>query len=407
MGRVRGFRNFWQAPYRPLFLAAFLCPLLTVAWWPLGVWFGLPGPLFEPVILWHVHELFFGFAAAAIGGYLLTALPGWTGQSPVRGGPLKALLGFWISARFATALASALPPVVPIVLNAGYFLLLAGIIGQQLLSAKAYRKLGFLFIIAALGSGEVLFLGTALAGRSWIGLAIIPVVLIGMVMLMVSIGTRAIPAFTDNWLARISRENRIKQSSGALTQVLLATVIIARVMGWHDIASVAVICAALTLLWTMRGWQSLSALGNPLLAALHLAFLWLPIGLLAMGFAALAPAIYPMGDALHAITIGGMSGLIMAIAGRAAAHTKTGDMQANLGFMAGVLLVWIATVVRLIAPILPHHPVEIVAAALWCTGWVAFTIGFLPAVTGPLRRPVLSGQRYGAPENNANMERAD
>ncbi len=409
-GAYRFLHDFWEAPHRPLFSAAILCALLTVAWWPLGVWLGVPGPAFEPAVVWHVHELVFGFAAAAIGGYLLTALPNWTGQPPVRGRILKTLMLFWLSARLAMALAAHIPSALPVAFNGGYFLLLTGLIGHQLCSARAYRKLGVLIAVAALGVAEVLFLGTVRAGMPWASLAIAQPVLIGLVMLMVSIGARAVPAFTDNWLIRNGRPVRTRSDSAISllpTQTLLAIAIVTRLTGQPDIAGFALIGAALALLWNMRKWHCLTALSNPLLAALHLAFLWLPVGLAVLGISGLAPAIYPMTDAIHAITIGGMSGLIMAISGRAAAHTQSGDMQANPGFTAGFLLIWIATWLRLAAPVIPGFPVVMLAAATWCMAWIAFAAGFLPALSTPLRRPVLSGQRHAVLAEIRKAERME
>lgn len=407
-GKNRFFRDFWEAPHRPLFSAAILCALVVVAWWPLGARLGLPSPGLEPLIVWHVHELIFGFAGAAIGGYLLTALPGWTRLPPVRGNVLKALLMFWVSARLAMALASHVPNTLLATLNAGYFLLLAGIIGHQMLSTGVYRKLGFPVAVVALVVGEVLFLRATLAGSPWVSLSMVQPLLIGLIVLMVSVGTRAIPAFTQNWLSLNRYKTRASQSSTmsvVSAQALLVIAIVTKLIGQHDTAYVAMIGAGLALLWNMRGWQSLSALSNPLLAALHLAFFWLPFGLMGVGVSGLAPAIYPMADALHTITIGGMSGLIMAISGRAAAHTKSGDMRTNPGFTVGFLLVWIATWVRLAAPIFPGQSFALLAAAIWCTAWIAFALGFLPALTGPLRRPVLSGRRHGELAEISKAER--
>lgn len=404
----QSFRNFWEAPHRPLFSAAILCAFFSVAWWPLGVGLGAPPPALEPVIIWHIHELIFGFAAAAIGGYLLTALPSWTGNPPVRGRILMLLLAFWTSARLAIAFAIHLPKLLLVGLNCGYFMVLAGIIGHQLISARAYRKLGFLLAVIALGSGEVLFLTSALIDRLWNSLEIAQISLFGIAMLMVAVGVRAIPAFTNNWLAQTGRSvqtYRHAPVSLLLAQTSLALSIAAKLFARHDISYGAMICAALVLLWEMLGWRSLTAFSNPLLAALHISFLWLPLGFLTIGISGLAPTVMPMADAIHAVTIGAMSGLIMAISGRAAAHTKTGDMQANMSLKLGFLLIWAATCIRLAAPILTGLPVVMLAAVTWCLAWIAFAVGFLPALTEPLRRPVLSGRRHEAYSESPKAER--
>lgn len=395
----RPINDFWEAPHRPLFSAAILCALMTVAWWPLGVWFGLPSPAFEPVVLWHVHELVFGFAGAAVGGYILTALPSWTGNPPVRGNALKLLLASWLSARFGMAFVPEAPLALLVVLNSTYFLLMAGIVSDQLLRTRALNKLVFVLAVIALGIAEALFLVSAMARAPWTGLAMGQASVVGLIMLIVGVGMRAIPAFTNNWLVQNSHQTRLCQSSTralVLTQILLATSLVARLMSQNNVATAVMICAALILLWEVRKWQTPAVLPNPLLAALHISFLWVPIGLVAVAISDLVPGLYPTADALHAITIGGMSGLIMAISGRAAAHTGRGEMKANSGLVIAFLLVWMATCTRLAAPIFFGASLVILAASIWCAAWVAFAVGFLPALTNPLRRPVLSGRRNEA-----------
>ncbi|NIZ59608.1 hypothetical protein DL239_01315 [Sedimentitalea sp. CY04] len=395
----RSFSHFWEAPHRPLFLASFLCAFATVAWWPLGVEIGLPPPGFEPVVMWHAHELIFGFAGAAVGGYLLTALPSWTGLPLVQGTPLKALLFLWLLSRLTTALADHIPATLLLVLNAGYPLCLATIIFRQTLSCRLYGKAGFGLTVLCLGTADALFMATALTGNPDVSLTIARVVLFGFALLITFIGGRAIPAFTNNWLDRTNRQDlRIKSPwlPRLIAQGALALAIIAMLAGLADAANAALICAAITILWMMRRWRTATALTNPLLAAQHLGFLWLPLGLALTGTLAFAPQTYPTGDALHALTIGAMSGLIMAIAGRAACHRISGDMRANTGFILGALLIWVTTWVRLSAPILDQHTPTILlaAAGLWCLAWATFIAGFRPALTGPVVRPILSGKKH-------------
>ncbi|WIY25561.1 NnrS family protein [Parasedimentitalea psychrophila] len=393
------FAHFWQAPHRPLFLASFLCAFTTVAWWPLGVAFGLPAPGFEPVVLWHAHELIFGFAGAAVGGYLLTALPSWTGLPPIQGAPLKLLLGCWLLARLTSGLADHIPVALQLCLNLSYPLWLAAMLLYQTLSCGDYQKAGFGLAVLLLGGADALFMTAALSGQPEAALTILRTVVLGFALGMTIIGSRAIAAFTNNWLDRTNpRDPRINapQLPRQIAQGALALALIAMLAGLRGVASVAMICAAIAMLWMMYGWRTIPALTNPLLAAQHLAFAWLPIGLASIGALWFAPQLYPMADAIHILTIGAMSGLIMAIAGRAACHHISGDMRASAGFVLGSLLVWAATWVRLAAPVFAQQNSSILlgAAGLWCLGWAVFIAGFRPALTGPVIRPVLSGKKH-------------
>lgn len=398
-GKTRPCAPFWQAPHRPLFLASFLCALTTLAWWPLGVAFGLPAPAFAPVVLWHAHELIFGFASAAVGGYLLTALPSWTGVPPIQGVPLKLLLLLWLLARLTSGLADHIPVALLLSLNLSYPLWLAARLLLQTLSCGAYQKTGFGLAVLCLGGADALFMTAALSGQPEAALAIIRTVVLGFALLMTIIGSRAIAAFTNNWLDRSNRRAlRIKDPRlpRLIAQGALALALIAMLAGLRGVASVAMICAAMAMLWRMRSWRLIPVLSNPLLAAQHLAFAWLPIGLASLGALWFAPQLYPMADALHILTIGAMSGLIMAISGRAACHHISGDMRASAGFVLGTLLVWATTWVRLSAPVFAQQSATILlaAAGLWCLGWALFIAGFRPALTGPVIRPVLSGKKH-------------
>lgn len=401
MIRGRDLSAFWQAPYRPLFLSAFLCALLAVAWWPLGVQLGLPEPGLEPAVLWHVHELLFGFAPAAIGGYLLTALPGWTGRPPLRGTGLKVLVSLWLLARAATAISAAAPLAVLLFLNAAFFLCLAGYILHELITVRAFRKLGFAAAVLALGLAEAVYLANAATGNVWSSLALAQYALTGLTLLLFSVGSRAIPAFTRNWLAlsdRTAVQVRERPQMRAVSQGLLALVLALQLAGAAAAADTVLTAAAIAMFWSTLGWRTAVALSNPLLAALHLAWLWLPFGALAAGAAGLGLVDYPSSAALHSITIGAMSGLIMAIAGRAGAHSSDGVMRARTGFTAGAVLIWLTVWIRLSVPLFPAFADGLIAAAavFWCCGWIAFIVGFRHAFCGPVPRPVLSGKRSEA-----------
>lgn len=390
---------FWDAPHKPLFLASFVWALIAIMWWPLGVQFGLPAPAFEYPVLWHAHELIFGTVGAAIGGYLLTALPSWTKRAPAGGTTLKIAVLLWVLARFTTAIAGYLPPALTITINSGYFLWLAGYLFFQITRARVFRKTGFCVALVALGLGDALLLNAAMSGQPEVGLSVARAAILVIAIMMTVIASRAIPAFTQNWLRRTGKQNisiPIVPISRILALCCLALALALTLAQRPYESGVALIGAAFLLLWNARHWRLLSTLSNPLLVAMHLAFLWLPIGLAAMGLGRLFPGVYPETDAIHAITIGAMSGLIMAIAGRAAAHRQNGEMHAGKGFVFGTVAIWGTTWLRLAAPVFPAHSAEIVALAAitWSAGWAVYIAGFLRVLKTPAVRPVLSGGKF-------------
>jgi len=364
----------------------------------LGGLLGLPAPVLGTPALWHAHELLFGFAGAAVGGYLLTALPGWVSAPPVQGTPLKILLVLWVLARLAAMNSARLPLTGTVAIQSGYFLWLAWLLGRAIIAGGAFRKLGFCVVVLGLGFGDALLVIFAMTGRPDDGATLANAIILIYAALIAVIGGVAVPAFSRNWLRQTGDGGAdIREAPGTRLAALacLGAALVLTLAGADAASGLAMILAAGLLLWQMRGWRSVICLSNPLLAALHLGYLWVPVGLGVFGAARLSPVPYPQTGAIHALTIGAMAGMIMAISGRAAAARENGVMRAAKGFLVAFLLVWLATWFRLIAPVWPGpgSAAILLAAGLWCAGWAVFIAGFLPSLRGPPVRPVLSGRK--------------
>ncbi|WP_299426516.1 NnrS family protein [uncultured Shimia sp.] len=388
---------FWQAPYRPLFTAAGVWAVLCIAWWPLGPSFGVPAPAMSPPVLWHIHELFFGFATAAVGGYLLTAMPNWIGKPPERGLVLKGLLCAWIAARLVMATFDIMPLAVLLPVNAAYLVVLAGLMAIRLKRAKAYPKLGFAAALLLLATLDATFLILAKSGDIAACIALTQLLLLGFALLLTFVGARMIPAFTQSWQQitgcyDLAVHHRLRARVCALLALLVA--VVATVLSLPWLGPLALLIASFCALLTATGWRSFSTRHNPLLAGLHVAYLWLPLGLAALALTDLFPATYPAGAAKHALTIGAISGLILAVAGRAGSHTPSGQLKAPKPLILAMICLWLATTLRLIAPMSPSETTLLNGAALlWITAWSAFLITLRPSLIGAPVRPVLSGKK--------------
>ena len=141
---------FFAAGFRPFFLFSAIQAVVMLPVWLL-TFFGLleVGTNWNPVV-WHAHSMVFGFASAAIGGFLLTAVPSWTNSHHVSGRPLAVLFGLWLAGRIATGLAGVLPPAVVAVADLGYLPLLAVLLAKPLIEAKKWRNIAFLPILTVM-----------------------------------------------------------------------------------------------------------------------------------------------------------------------------------------------------------------------------------------------------------------
>lgn len=155
---------------------------------------------FDP-LAWHIHEMLFGFVMAAVAGFLLTAIPNWTGRSPVGGGLLALLIGLWLLGRVACMVSALLPPWWAAVADLSFPLVLAGMVSCEVVAAQNWRNLPMLAPVVVLGvaslcmhlqAGDV----SVPEGLGWrLGVA-------GVIVLVSAMGGRIVPSFTRNWLTR-------------------------------------------------------------------------------------------------------------------------------------------------------------------------------------------------------------
>ena len=383
----------WQAAHRPLFLCAGLAALLAPAVW---LW---PGGLGADPLRWHLHELLFGMGGAAVGGYLLTALPSWTGAEG-RVGPqsVRALTLMWLLARLALPLAESLPFGLVLTLALAYFAALGLILTRKLIAARVWRRLWLVGALVGLALGDAVLLADALG---WRVMVFDPLAMVLLFAVLISIiGGRAVPAFTRSWLqttapGRNFHDNRLLSSSALIATAVGGGMAL---VGQTTVAGTWLVFAGVLHGLRLIGWQTLHTRHYPALLMLHLAWLWLPAGLILMGTAMLRPQALPLAAATHGLTMGAMGSMILAIAGRAAMARQRGRLLAGRGLVWAFALVWLATLLRVLTPFVSQNwPDPVMAsAALWMLGWCIFLWAYRPALHGPLPFPILSAQRSEA-----------
>lgn len=380
----------WQAAHRPLFFCAGLAALYGPAVW---LW---PGGLGPDPLRWHLHELLFGMGGAAVGGYLLTALPNWTGAGRVSPQIVRALTLLWLMARLSLPWAKALPVWLLLPIGSGYFGLLTVVLALQLRAARAWSRLWSVAVVAGLALGNAAFLA------DMGGVQTAPASALAMVSLFATvisiIGGRAVPAFTQSWLLHAAPARQFRDWQVLSGLALAATVLGGSLAlnGQEAASGVCLLLAGGVQCVRLAGWQSLYTRHYPALFLLHLAWAWLPAGLILLGVTMLQPELLPQSAALHALTMGAMGSMILAIAGRAAMGRSGGKLIAGRGLTVAFALVWLAALLRVASAFAPQgwfDPI-IVSAAMWILGWATFLIAYRPALQDGVPRPILSAPRH-------------
>ena len=388
--RPKGGPVFFAAGFRPFFLFAGIDAALMVPLWlavQLG-WVDL-GTDYAPM-LWHGHEMLFGFVGAAIGGFLLTAVPNWT-DGRILGGPkLIALFVAWLAGRAAFLLAGSLPPLVVAVADLAYLPGLAFLLGAQLIEAKKWRNMVFLVVLGLLWGTDIVFhFGDRL-------MALHAGITLVMVMIAV-VGGRIIPSFTQTWLMMNGTPHEPRRISfiekgGAPLSILVAGVVMTALPGSVP-AGIAMLAAAALHGFRLLGWHGVKTYPNPILWVLHVGYLWLVVGLALWGLSCLLPVLPPLAAlpvlppsaalpvlppsaAMHALTAGSMSTMIMGVMSRAMLGHSGRPLTTSPMMVAAYVLVSVGALLRVVGQ-------TMAGGTLWSVAWLLFVIVAFPIVVRP------------------------
>lgn len=375
-----------QHSFRPFFMAAGFWAALAVPFWLLiyGGVLVLPGDLDGP--LWHRHEMLFGFAGAAIAGFILTAIPNWTGRLPVSGWRLGVLVSLWLAGRIGFLTAAAIGPLAAAVLDLSFLTTLAAMIARELIAGKNWRNLPVLVLIScfALGNWLVHFETTGIAETAEAGIRLSTFVL---AILMAVIGGRIVPSFTRNWLAR-SGAAVLPEPMGRFDTVALAALmvfVVAQVFAPDQplTAGLALLAGGLHGFRLVR-WKGWAAIGEPLMWVLHLGYAWLVVALILIGLSGLT-AIVPATAAIHALTVGAFGTMILAVMTRASLGHTGRELTATPGTTAIFILITIAAILRVGAPFLNDGSVSVIwiSGIAWTAAFALFSVLYFPVFTQP------------------------
>lgn len=371
--------------FRPFFLGAALFALLAMVQWLLL----LSGratlvSAFDPVG-WHAHEFLFGYLGAVIAGFLLTAVPNWTGRPPLAGWPLGGLFLLWLAGRVAVALSAHASPLALALADLSLPVVLGVVVARELLAGRNWRNLVVLALLAAFAAGNVLFHWDAAHGGNPAQGPGLRLGLAAAMMMIALIGGRIVPSFTRNWLlshgpGRLPAEPMRPFDRMALLALLVALVLwVVEPRG--SAAGLALGLAGVLHAIRLARWAFERTAAEPLVWVLHAGYAFLPLGALALAAAVLLPGGPGVAAAQHLWMAGAIGLMTLAVMTRATLGHTGRALHAGPATVAIYGLLVVAVFARIAAGAAPAAAGELhVLAGL---AWVGAYGGFV-GVYGPM-----------------------
>lgn len=365
--------------FRPFFFGAGVFAVAGVGAWLFVLTGIVQIPSQYPSLAWHAHEMIFGFVSAVIAGFLLTAIPNWTGRLPLQGWPLILLFVTWVAGRMAMIGGGLLGAPAAAIVDGSFLVVLLSVSLREILAGKNWRNLPICVAIWLLASANVLshlealdLLDLSGAGNR-LGIAVV----IGLITL---IGGRVVPSFTNTWLAKRNGDRR-SQMTTPMDRAVLG-IGFAALVSWaflpdHRISGLALVVAGAGNMLRLARWRGMHTHAEPLIWSLHLGFLWVPVGLLLLGASALVTDI-PMSAGMHALTAGAIGSMTVAVMTRAILGHTGRTLSADGATFVIYVLIFLAAVIRVGAPfsVQSYEMMIVLSALLWCGGFSVFTLRY-------------------------------
>jgi len=376
----------WALAFRPFFLAASVWAALALAVWIVLLLTGgrLPSR-FDP-LSWHIHAMLFGFVPAAIAGFMLTAIPAWTGRRPISGAPLIGLVALWLLGRVVCLVSAFLPLWSAAAVDLAFPITLCAVAAREIIAARNWRNLMMPIPIGVLGFADLLmYLELAgygvPAGLGW------RLAIAAIIALISAIGGRIIPAFTRNWL--VQRGVAALPAAHSRVDRAALAVLHTGLLWWalfpaSKPAGAILIAAAALNLGRLARWRGFATAPEPLLAILYVGYTWIVLGAALLGASMLSSSV-PEAAAIHAFTAGAIGTMVLAVMTRVARGHTGRALEADRVTITTYLMVTGAAVIRVIAEFAGASAMILFAASavLWVGGFGLFAVSHASMLLSP------------------------
>ena len=374
--------------FRPFFLLGSLWGGLEVLVWLPVLYGDVTIPTAFSARDWHVHELLYGYLSAVIAGFLLTAIPNWTGRLPLQGRPLAVLVLAWLAGRYVITFSNSIGWLATMVVDVAFLALMTGAVVREIVAGKNWRNLKIAALLGLLGLSNLGFHleahteGSA-AYSTRVGIAL--VLMLGMV-----VGGRIIPSFTRNWLLR-RESGRLPALFGTFDTACLmlsgASLVAWCVAPDAAITGAALLGAAVANTVRLARWAGDRTVADRLVLVLHAGYAFVPLGFLLGGLAAFDIVMPSAG--IHAWTTGAMGLMTLAVMSRASLGHTGRPLVASPALQMVYLAAVVAAITRIGADVVLEwrSPLLMLAAFCWTVAFVGFAALYAPLLCRSRRVP--------------------
>lgn len=370
--------------FRPFFLLAALSACLLVPSWLAVLLLGVRWAGALPALLWHPHEMLFGYTSAVIAGFLLTATQNWTGQVVARGGTLVMLVALWFAGRLVCAFGVALPSLLAAALDLAFLPVLALCVARPIVRTRNLRNAPMPVILLVLAGANGLFWFGALQRDAPFILRGQRIALDVIALLILVIGGRIIPGFTANAVPGTSvRARNLLDVAGVSSMALLLAV--DATVPQSGAAAYCAGLAAVTNVARLWRWGGSRALSLPILAVLHVGFACTAIAL-ALRALALQTGALLESTATHLLTVGGIGLMTFGMMARVALGHTGRPLVLPRSIVFGIVAIGVSALGRVLGPLwfASQYPtVLLVSGTLWTLAFALYLIHYTPILLGP------------------------
>nr|WP_275116163.1 NnrS family protein [Aliiroseovarius subalbicans] len=364
-----------SAAYRLFFPAAGLFAALALPVWLL-LYAGGGGLIVDP-LGWHMHEMLYGYLPAALAGFLLTAVPNWTGRPALTGGPLGGLFGLWLAGRIA--MVAGFDTLAATLITLAFLPALAVIVGRDIIAAGNRRNLVVVAMIVLLWLGQGVFLVVDDGLGATLGFAT-------ALILMTLIGGRVTPAFSRNWLKRRG-DSDLPAPFGMVDRVAMGLTVVTAAswsaLGVSSLTGLIATLAAAAMALRLSRWRGFAVRGEVLLLAQHAAYGWLVLALALMALASLGD-LATLSQVRHALGAGAIGTMTIIVMQRAILGHSGRDITGTRLDWVLFAALHLGAALRIFAGwVGDPMPLLHVAGSLWALGMLLFVVRTIPIALAP------------------------